>query len=298
MIWRKVAGGLIGCGVLMIAFGISTLPAQGATPERPLAQPSPRPTLVPTTAVPTAVPTAPAPPPKEDSHSEPAPTAVPMGHITGTIIDLSTGAPAPGVTVNVGGLLISSDANGNYDHWLPVGTYSVSLVLMPEQGMPAQDAQQVELKPWDTSVLHLSFRSPAPGQTASAALAPTVAGAAPTRGQAPARLPVTAGQPTSAWLWLALGVMLLAAGSALGIGGRLSRALPLAGDAGHGGLRRPASRADDARLLAALLMADARAQSRSGAGHNRAAAPKPRSDDEALLAALLELRQRHTDRAV
>ena len=102
MIRRKIGSTLAACGIVMLLFGMSALPALGAAPSSVRMAPSPRPALAPVNG---------------------SSDTVLMGHITGTIIDLSSGAPSAGVAVSVGGALVWSDANGNYDHWLPIGTY-------------------------------------------------------------------------------------------------------------------------------------------------------------------------------
>src|SRR5436190_21520837 len=106
----------------MLLFGMSALPALGAAPSPVQLAPSPRPALAPMKG---------------------SGDAVLMGHITGTVIDLNSGAPSAGVAVRVGSALVWSDANGNYDHWLPVGTYTVTLALADGQGTPAQDVMNV-----------------------------------------------------------------------------------------------------------------------------------------------------------
>src|SRR5262245_52715027 len=132
MVLRRIGRILAICGALMLAFGLGTLPARGAERPRtsgaPLLAPSPRPTLAPTSR------------PHGDSHSGDG-----MGRITGTIIDLTTGAPASGIKVNIGGVVVSSDANGNYDLWVASGPYSVALVLDASQGEAAQGQQMVDV---------------------------------------------------------------------------------------------------------------------------------------------------------
>jgi len=140
MIRRKIGTTLASFGAAMLIFGISALPAQGAEPAHVLLQPSPRPAIDPL-----------------KHHSG---AAVEMGHITGTVIDQRTGAPAPGIGVNVGGDLVTTDANGNYDHWLPVGDYQVALQLASEQGVAESGSVLVSVLPAVPTVQHLSFRSP------------------------------------------------------------------------------------------------------------------------------------------
>jgi hypothetical protein len=82
--------------------------------------------------------------------------------ITGTIIDLTTNTPAPGVTVQVGEVLVISDEHGNYDRSaLSAGVYAVALQLAG-QGTPAQGTQFVKLKTDETQIIHLGFYHPAP----------------------------------------------------------------------------------------------------------------------------------------
>src|SRR5215212_6386540 len=188
MVRRKIGSTLAACGIVMLLFGMSALPALGAAPSSVRMAPSPRPALVPV---------------KGSSD-----TAF-MGHITGTVIDLNSGAPSAGVAVRVGGALVWSDANGNYDHWLPVGTYTVTLALADGQGTPAQDVMNVPVLADVATVQHLNFRGQqaapaaptavaarpaaaqpaAPTPTAVAADAPAVAGGA--SDVQPKRLPVT-----------------------------------------------------------------------------------------------------------
>ena len=281
MLRRKISTTLLVCGALLVLSGLTTWPAEGAVPARPLAQPSPRPTLNPTAT--SAAPTATAVGPSGESKSHAHDASSQPGRITGTIIELNSGAPTPGIAVNVGGVMVSSDANGNYDHWLAPGSYQVALALAPEQGTPAQGPQTVDLAPGGTVVLHLSFRGPLPTTTpAPTAATPAIAGG--TSAHPPTRLPVTGEQPRSAWLWLLIGAMLLAMGGALEIrGARVRALLPASAHRFSRAMkveqiRRPAERAredDSASLLAALLTADPRP------------APHPTRADDDLLAALL-----------
>ena len=150
MLRRKIGSTLAACGIVMLLFGMSALPALGAAPSPVRMAPSPRPALAPV---------------KGSSNT------VLMGHITGTVIDLSSGAPSAGVAVRVGDALVWSDANGNYDHWLPVGTYTVTLALADGQGTPAQDVVSVAVLADAATVQHLGFRDlqPAPAAPTAAA---------------------------------------------------------------------------------------------------------------------------------
>jgi len=229
---------------VMLIFGVSALPAQGAEPAHVLLQPSPRPAIDPL-----------------KHHSG---AAVEMGHITGTVIDQRTGAPAAGMTVSVGGDLVTTDANGNYDHWLPAGDYPVALQLASDQGTAAQDRVVVSVQPAVPTVQHLNFSSPAPAQSepaAAPAAAPAVVPTAVVAAAKPAapaikadvsppkRMPRTGLENSAAWLWLAFGMLLLLAGGLVGFGpvlnGRSAAAL----------IRRHAA---NSQLLQALLSQPAR----------------------------------------
>lgn len=122
--------------------------------------PPPRPTLTPTLI------STPAPTRAPSAHR---PTAAPSGRITGTVIDLSTSAPAPHIAVTVGDQTVYSDDNGNYNRAdLPAGSYVVALDLAPRQGMPAQEPVTVALGAGATVVQHLTFSS----RAAATAVAP------------------------------------------------------------------------------------------------------------------------------
>ena len=171
----------------------------GLAPAQAQGQPPPRPTLTP----------VPPTPVRNSDHS--SPTAVPSGRITGTVIDQTTGAPAPNIAVTVGDQTVRTDANGNYDrNGLSAGSYDVALALAPEQGQPSQAAIVVTLAAGATVVQHLVFRSPAPA-------VPTPVIAAP-----PPHLPVTGAADDQAWSTLVLGIVLLG----LGVGLRGSKARP------------------------------------------------------------------------
>ena len=155
---RYLPGLLLSVGLLLIGLGISLRSA----PTPAYAQP-PRPTIPPTaTATTGPTPTTPpisTPKPREDSDDDDAP-ALP-GRITGTVIDLTTGAPASGIAVMIGDIRVVSDANGNYDrNGLPGGSYTVALALAQGQGTPAQGPIVIGLDAGATVVQHLSFSSP------------------------------------------------------------------------------------------------------------------------------------------
>src|SRR4051812_37211363 len=149
---RRVAfsSTLVIVGMCVFLAGLSFWSGLGSDAVYAQTQPPPRPTLTP------------VPTPRASSggtHSSAAAT----GRITGTVIDLTTGAPAPGVAVTVGDTTVTTDVNGNYDRsGLAAGTYPVALVLTAAQGTPAQEPMVVNLAADATVIQHLSFRSPQP----------------------------------------------------------------------------------------------------------------------------------------
>lgn len=269
MVRRKIGTTLASCGIVMMLLGLSALPALGARPAPVALQPSPRPPL--------------EQPTRQSSSGDG--TIVEMGHITGTVIDLTVGAPIPGVAVQVGGDTVLSDQNGNYDHWLPVGTYTVTLALEAGQGAPEQGPLAVVVQPQVATLQHLNFRS-----LAAATVAPTVAPvatpqAAPRKpagasGAPPNRLPRTGSEGSAVWLWLAFGLMLLLAGGMVGFGPVLSGRSPAT-------LLR--AYATDLRLLRGLLATPAQPADRPQMR------PQPVQDD--FLAALLDQHAGPPDRA-
>ncbi len=167
-------------GALIIALGMNLAPSPMPAAAGPMLQPSPRPPL-----------------PEDRGGSNPTP--VPPGAITGTVIDLTTGAPASGVDVNVEGVIVTTDSNGNYErNNLPVGTYTVNLEL-GNRGVPAQRALQIEVGPGDRVVVHLFFYSqltPTPMLPTATPLpvmppADTAVPPPPSGGQVPPELPET-----------------------------------------------------------------------------------------------------------
>lgn len=147
-------------------------PARAQTPPRPTIEPTVTPTPTSTPTINPTATTVPTAPPRDD---EPDPTDTPAGRIIGTVIDLTTNAPAPGITVAIGEATVTTDANGNYQSAeLSAGSYRVALVLTAAQGTPAQDPITIELAAGQTVVQHLAFRSPvAATVTATPTAAPT-----------------------------------------------------------------------------------------------------------------------------
>ncbi len=228
---RMISYSMMICGVIAMVIGFTLLPLPAQSTAAPALQPSPRPTLPPPVLVPAT------------------PTPLPMGRITGTIIDLRTNAPASGIAVQIGEAVAYSDGNGNYDRWVESGYYRLALNLNPDQGSPAQPPLEIAVGPGDTVVAHLFFTSPAQSTEVSPDLAieaPTAEPApqpvvipalpqvippklpytgiatdvdtAPAIGidQQPTRLPRTATTtPFNAQFWFILGVILLAGGLGL-----------------------------------------------------------------------------------
>jgi hypothetical protein len=228
---RMISYSMMICGVIAMVIGFTLLPLPAQSTAAPALQPSPRPTLPPPVLVPAT------------------PTPLPMGRITGTIIDLRTNAPASGIAVQIGEAVAYSDGNGNYDRWVESGYYRLALNLNPDQGSPAQPPLEIAVGPGDTVVAHLFFTSPAQSTEVSPDLAieaptaepapqPVVVPAMPETmppklpytgiatdvdtvpataiDQQPTRLPRTAATaPFNAQFWFILGVILLAGGLGL-----------------------------------------------------------------------------------
>lgn len=134
------------------------------------------------------------------------------GRITGTVIDLTTGAPTPDIAVRVGDVTVLSDANGNYDApGLAPGSYAIQLELAGDQGEPAQGPLVVMLDAGATIVQHLAFRSQ-PQATSTPETSPT-----PTVAPVPPELPNTGSpaDPLSLAALVALAYVALIAGAML-----------------------------------------------------------------------------------
>ncbi|NJM07316.1 carboxypeptidase regulatory-like domain-containing protein, partial [Candidatus Gracilibacteria bacterium] len=155
---------------------------------------------------------------EEEEAEDDRPAAVLPGRITGTIIDRRSGAPAPGIRVQIGDTFVVSDGNGNYDrNGVVPGNYTVALVLGEGQGEAAQGPIEVTIASGETVVQHLAFFSPLAQATATAApttpattatplaTVPAVATAAPppTAVPVPEELPATGGEsPVALTLFL------------------------------------------------------------------------------------------------
>ncbi len=171
-------------GFVLMLFGLATLsigmavgPAPTPAAAMPALQPSPRPTLIPTPDL------------RGDDYDYADPG--PMGRITGTVIDLRTGAPIAGRVVRVGEAELTTDANGNYDTWVQAGQYPVALSIAAADGTVAQDVTTATVWGNDTVVVHLFYTSLVPVQapTATVAPPPTPLPTAPIVAAPPARLP-------------------------------------------------------------------------------------------------------------
>jgi hypothetical protein len=225
--------------------GPTSTPTATDTPgptSTPTATDTPGPTSTPTATdtpgpSPTLTNTALPPPPggggggggDDDDDDEVVPAG--QGRITGTVINQSTGAPAPGVTVRVGSVYVVTDANGNYEvTGLPAGTYEVELILTPEQGLPAQPILFVTVPENGTVVQDLFFvYEGLPRTPVTAGLAATIAAAGPPRNAPdsnenvpfalPDELPATSGPPAEEEnvqaVWVLLTALLV--GSAAGL---------------------------------------------------------------------------------
>jgi LPXTG-motif cell wall-anchored protein len=173
-------GGIAACliGAMLLAMPSSPALAQ-SLPERP--------TLTPTAA------------PREDEEAKP----VALGRITGTVIDSRTGYPTAGMRVQVGDLVVVSDANGNYDrNGLLPGSYMVSLQVSADQGIAEQGTLSISLAEGATVVQHLAFRSPVPAE-------PVVV-----QEPTPVALPATGGNDAGGLL-LVLGISMLMASAVI-----------------------------------------------------------------------------------
>lgn len=150
----------------------------------------PRPTLTPVAV-------------SEEPRSTPRP-----GRIVGTVIDLTTGAPAAGMTVRINDQELLTDGNGNYgrENLMP-GTYVVELIVPPERGTSVQGAIPITLPEGETARQDLAFRSPvnapSPQQAADTTPAPP-----------PAALPVTGASDDALWMGVA-GMILVTGGMLL-----------------------------------------------------------------------------------
>lgn len=284
---------LLICGALFMAVGIGTWSMPSVVSAMPARQdPLPPPARPPVDPIP---PDGGSRGNDEDGGgggSKAIPTPLPAGRITGTVIDQSTGAPVAGVEVIVGGVVVRTNADGNYERTgLLPGTYTVNLSLSPGQGTALQAPQTVVLEQNGTAVVHLyyapvqptatpvpptsvPFATPTPVPAAGASPpAPSIPGQLPvtsieapagatTNTQVtapelrPAKLPITAdsNQARMAWLWLMLGTALLIAGGLLQLTTRSGRSLVLASATQRGSSSETMRKAPSTLSNNALLM--------------------------------------------
>ncbi len=193
---------LIVSGLGFLLLGLALEATITATPAH--AQEQVRPTLTP------LPPTTP-PSPTRTRREEPTVTPEPTGRITGTVINLTTGAPEPGALVTIGDRAVVTDANGNYDrNGLAPGRYAVALALSPSQGV-AEQPVMVDLVGDATVIQHLSFNQP---QVIHMTAAPSAAVPSATP-VVPAQLPST-GAPVQGTVELFVtGAVLILAGTSM-----------------------------------------------------------------------------------
>lgn len=226
---RIVTTSLVAVGALLVMLGFGALMPDAAHAQQPLPQPSPRP----------AVQLA------DQEDNKTASRTAPLGHITGTVIDSVSGAPVAGMSVKVGDLLLVTDENGNYDTWLDQGIYLVNVAPAAGQGSVVDESMTVTILPDAVTIQHLRVSLVAPAAAEAVVVEEPAVEAAPVKNvqapMAPARLPRTNDAANSAWLWVVLGVILMALGFGLGAW-PAGRRMLVAG-----------TRLNDYALLAALL---------------------------------------------
>ncbi len=195
---RHVSTSLIFCGVMLLMAGLSALlPGAAFAQQDPLPAPSPRPAVEFTEQ-------------SSGGGSAPDRSAIP-GHIGGTVIDVVSSAPVPGMPVRIGDNIVTTDQDGNYGIWVSPGTYLVNVAPAPGQGDVVDGPMTVVVEPETPVIQHLRVALPA-RQAPAAEPAPVVE-AAPV--EAPRRLPRTNDAADSAWLWVLSGIMLMSSGIAL-----------------------------------------------------------------------------------
>jgi hypothetical protein len=197
---RHVSTSLIVCGVMLLIAGLSALlPGAAFAQQDPLPAPSPRPAVEFTEQ-------------SRGGESAPDRSAIP-GHIGGTVIDVVSSAPVPGMPVRIGDNIVTTDQDGNYGIWVSPGTYLVNVAPAPGQGDVVDGPMTVVVEPETPVIQHLRVALPA-RQAPAAEPAPVVE-AAPV--EAPRRLPRTNDAADSAWLWVLSGIMLMSSGIALSV---------------------------------------------------------------------------------
>lgn len=194
---------LLVCGMLLLASGMSALmPGMAHAQQGPVAAPSPRPTL----------------PSDDDGAATPPDRSRIPGHIGGTVIDVFSGAPVPGMPVWVGNTIVVTDQNGNYGIWVLPGSYLVNVAPSAGQGTTVDGPSTVVVGPETSVVQHLRVALPQPA-TPVAAVAERPA-PAPVQEEVviPVSLPRTGdGRAVDVWLWMSLGILCIGAGLGLSV---------------------------------------------------------------------------------
>lgn len=187
------------CCVLLLTFGIGTLlPGAALAQQDPLPAPSPRPAVQFIEQS------------SGDGSSAPDRSAIP-GHIGGTVIDVISNAPVPGMPVRVGDSIVVTDQNGNYGIWVVPGTYLVNVAPAPGRGTIVDGPATVVVQPETSVVQHLRVALPIPEVRA---VEPAVADAP---AEAPRRLPRTNDAADVSWVWVSLGILFIGVGVGLGM---------------------------------------------------------------------------------
>lgn len=201
--------GWFGVVVIGIALWLASFAPQANVQAQEL---PPRPTLTPQ-------PTHRSNTHKERKHHDTS--RAPTGRITGTVIDLTTSAPAPGITVAVGDVVVTTDADGNYNRTdVPSGSYVVALLLNEKQGVSSQEPITVDVAPGATVFQHLNFRSQLfTSASPTAAIMPLPSTQTPeaVAEAKPKELPRTGDTTSNGWLYMLmlLGISTLLLGATL-----------------------------------------------------------------------------------
>ncbi len=196
------------CGALLLIVGINALlPGAAYAQQDPVPAPSPRPALQFTEQ-------------SSGGSSAPDRSAIP-GHIGGTVIDVVSSAPVPGMPVRVGDNVVITDQDGNYGIWVSPGTYLVNVAPAPGGGTIVDRPATVVVEPETPVIQHLRVALPVP----------EVKAAEPVVEEAPRRLPRTNDAADVTWVWVSFGILLIGAGVVLGMlpAGRRALATSAAG---------------------------------------------------------------------
>lgn len=130
---HHLAPSLLICGILLLMFGVGTLlPGAALAQQDPVPAPSPRPPIEFTEQSSGG----------RGESSAPNRSAIP-GHIGGTVIDIVSSAPVPGMPVRVGDNVVTTDQNGNYGVWVSPGTYLVNVAPAQSRAPSSMDRQRL-----------------------------------------------------------------------------------------------------------------------------------------------------------